>query len=314
MFDERSAEVARLAGSCAVEACWAQWSSLGSPASKRATAARAIVDPEALVVLSLVVARRERRLRDLVAWWARVGSALTSVQRFRSVAARFPGDEGRRALGWFAARAAAEGDRRWSRHATDGADAATARDKGADSPRLGQPCALLLRLRAGFGVGAKADTLGFLLGSEGAWASATRIAYATRYSSVAIRNAVSEMALAGFVREASDAATAYSVAAADWAPLLGLHGASAFPRWYHWPEVFGFLAGALDWADAAAAPGAPGEHVLASRARDLLEKHARAFELDGVRLPRPAQLSGLEAVDGLRDGVRTVARWLEASI
>jgi hypothetical protein len=314
MLAERSAEIASLAGASAVAACWAQWVALGSPASGQRLAATAIVDPEALIVLSLSVQNRERRLRDLVAWWARSGSGLTSVQRFRSVAAQFPRDSGEQAMGWFAARAAGAGERRWSRHATAGGDAPAARDKGPDEPSLAESAALLLRLRAGFGVGAKADTLAFLLGTEGAWASTKVIAFATGYSSVAIRSAVSEMALARFIRVTSDGPAEYSISGDAWARLLGLSDAGALPRWRFWSDIFAFLAGALAWTDAARAPGAPGAHVLASRARDLVDKHARAFDLGRIPVRPPGERLGLEAINALCETVRLVAQWIEAEI
>lgn len=312
MFEAHSEEIDRLAGTRAVETCWAQWLTLGSPASRTDGArASALVDPEALVVLSLCVRERERRLLDMVRWWARVGSRLTSVQRFQSVAGRFPEVGGQEALSTFGAEAAAEGDRRWARHAEDREGSPRRRDRGPDAPTLVEPSTIWLRLRAGFGVGAKADTLAFLLTTGEAWSSAKAIAFATGYSTVATRSAASEMTLARFVRETSGRPVEYSVAAEAWAPLLSLSEPSQVPAWRHWPEIFAFLAGAMDWVRAARSPDAPGPRVLASRARDLVEKHERGFALDRIDVPRPDRYRGPEAVDGLLETVRTVSRWVE---
>ena len=314
MSDTRSAEIARLASESAVRTCWAQWVALGSPASAANDApASAILDPEALVALSLHVQEHERRLADLVRWWARVGSPLTSVQRFQSVAARLPEGAGERVLSAFASQAAEAGDRRWSRHAggSGAAAAAPTRAKGPDEPTLTEGSTLWLRLRAGFGVGAKADTLAFLLGIDGAWASTRRIAFATGYSTVAARSAASEMALARFVRETSERPAQYSAPVEAWSPVLAPTGAAPLPPWRFWSEIFAFLAGAIDWAEQAASPEAPGAHVLASRARDLMEKHARAFHADRVPVPRPDAYRGLQAVDGLLETTRVLTDWVE---
>ena len=61
--------------------------------------------------------------------------------------------------------------------------------------------ALTLRLRAGFGINAKADVLALLLGLAGAPADLKLIAAATAYTERAVRTAAEEMALAGFIQE-----------------------------------------------------------------------------------------------------------------
>jgi len=326
MFETRSDEIAHLASECAVRTCWAQWVALGSPAAANRARASAIVDPEALVLLSLCVHEHERRLVDLVSWWARVGSPLTSVQRIQSVAARFPEDAGQRALASFAGYAAEAGDRRWSRHAGAGI-ATTVRRKGQDEPDLSESATLWLRLRAGFGVGTKADTLAFLLGIGGAWASTRRIAFATGYSTVAARSAASEMALARFIRETSERPAQYSAPAEAWAAVLvpseaaslapssaASSGAASLPAWRFWSEIFAFLASVIDWSEQARSASAPGPHVLASRARDLMEKHARGFDADGIHVPRPESYRGLGAVDALLETTRLLCGWIDEQV
>lgn len=311
MFETRSAAIAEVAASAAVAACWAQWASLGAPvASAGRSVPSSLVDIEALLVLSAHAARTERRLLDLVAWWARVGSALTSVQRFRSVADRFP-PSARADAFVFAALAEAAGDRRWSRHVDRSAQVPTVREKGVDVPSLADECALWLRLRAGLGVGAKADVLAYLLGTRDAWASVRDIARATGYSTVSVRTATTEMVLARFIRETGDRPSRYSAPSESWAGLLELVGEPPVaPPWHAWSEIFPFLAGVGEWAGAVTAPDTAGPRVLASRARDLMERHATALTLDRVGAPDPAGFRGLDAVEGLEETVRSVAAWV----
>ena len=101
-----------------------------------------MIDPEALLAFSLHLSAEERRLRDMVAWWARVGSSFTSVQRFRSVAGRFPGEEGTRSLGAFARMAVAAGDKRWARYAGGPSDGEGVGEKGKETLTLIEPCTL----------------------------------------------------------------------------------------------------------------------------------------------------------------------------
>jgi hypothetical protein len=315
MSETRSEEISELAGATAVEACWVQWAALGSPAaSVRRVSPSAIVDVEALILLSVHASERERRLADLVSWWARVGSGLTSVQRFRSVADAFPvgGQDG---LSVFASLAEEAGDRRWSRHVDPDMERPPTRNKGTDAPNLSESCALWPRLRAGFGVGAKADALAYLLGSRGAWASTKEIAFATGYSTVAARSATTEMALARFIRETGDRPVQYSAPPESWAALLELPGTPPeAPPWRFWSEIFAFLAGATEWSRSVSDPAAPGSHVLASRARDLLERHTRAFAFNRIAAPDPDGYRGLAAVEGLLATTRVVAEWVKGHL
>jgi hypothetical protein len=184
-----------------------------------------------------------------------------------------------------------------------------------DTPSLAEECALWLRLRAGLGVGAKADVIAYLLGTHDAWASVKDIAREIGYSTVAVRTATSEMVLARFIRETGDRPVRYSAPSGSWAGLLGLSGEPPLaPRWQAWSEIFAFLAGAGEWAATVTAPAPPGPHVLASRARDLVERHATAFTLGRVEVPDPAGFRGLDAVDGLAATTRVVAAWAEEKL
>lgn len=301
-------ERARNAG---VEVARAQWSALTSSAAPAGgKRPRAIVDPEALVLLSLALRGREQRLDDLVFAWARRGSALLSVQRMTSLAETFP-QATRDALGEFAAEA---GDRRWRAHAGPSNEDRAAPHTGLLGPmRLTAGPALLLRLRAGFGVGAKADLLTFLLGLRGAPASVSLMAAATAYSGRAMRTAAEEMALAGFIERMDTAPVTYVADHAAWASVLRLFRLTAsrtpeVPQWRYWSVVFAFLAEVDCWARQAEEEGwSP--YVASSRARDLVADHARTVQLSGLRLPDPAAPGGAAFLEDLAAGMDRVHAW-----
>jgi peptidylprolyl isomerase len=79
--------IGSIAAEAAVSIAWAHWGSLAPGAiTSGEERTRSIVDPEALVLLSLAVREHEARLTDLLAGWARSGSALLSVQRLKTLA------------------------------------------------------------------------------------------------------------------------------------------------------------------------------------------------------------------------------------
>lgn len=294
-----------------VEVAWAQWSALASVAAPAGgKRPKAIVDPEALVLLSLALRGREPRLDELVFAWARRSSALLSVQRMTSLAETFP-QATRDALGDFAAEA---GDRRWRAHAGPAPEERPpVRGNPLGPVRLMAGPALLLRLRAGFGVGAKADLLAFLLGLRGASASVSLMAAATVYSGRAMRTAAEEMALAGFIERMDTAPVSYVADHTAWAAVLRLVKLNAqrtpeVPQWRYWSAVFAFLAEVDCWAREADEAGWSA-YQASSRARDLVADHARAVLLAGLRLPGPQAGGGAAFLEDLAAEMDRVHAW-----
>jgi hypothetical protein len=293
-----------------VEVAWAQWAALGSVAPAGGRRPKAIVDPEALVLLSLALRGADPRLDALVFAWARRSSALLSVQRMTSLAEAFP-QAAREALGEFAAQA---GDRRWKAHAGPAAEeCAPAHGTPPGPVRLTARPALALRLRAGFGVGAKADLLAFLLGLRGASASVSLMAAATGYSGRAMRTAAEEMAQAGFIERLDTAPVAYVADHTAWAAVLRLFRLNAqrtpdVPQWRYWSVVFAFLAEVDCWAREAEEQGWSA-YQASSRARDLVADHARAVQLAGLKLPDPEAGGGAAFLEDLAAEMDRVHAW-----
>jgi hypothetical protein len=293
--------------------------SSASPISERHP--RSVIDPEALVLLSLYVSVDERRLMDLVAWWAAKGSRLTSLQRLRGLAKRFPAHVGHDGLSTFATMASEAGDRRWKKDAAGNTPEWVRPMKGPDALQLVEPAALWPRLRAGFGVGTKADILVFLIGMAGAWASASTISFSIGYSGVAVRTAASEMALARLIRETQTRPTQYVAPTGPWAELLELNSSETnwtnerrVPRWRYWSEMFAFLVEAMEWSRLVTTGQLPSERVQASRARDILDKYQLAFNLNQIPVPTAETLLGTNASDGLLETVRAVTAWIDRAI
>lgn len=295
------------------DVAWAQWSALAAIAVPAGTRVRAMVDPEALVLLSLALRGREPRLDELVLGWTRAASPLLSVQRITSLAEAFPPFV-HDALAEFARAAADAGDRRWRPHAAEPAEPVRApRRRPPVVPRLAEATALLLRLRAGFGVGTKADLLAFLLSLRGAEAPVSVIAAATGYSGRAIRTAAEEMVLAGFLKRLEGSPANYCADHRAWGGPLHLRGVSStrgpdVPPWRYWSLVFAFLADVLAWAaDAQAEEWSA--YLASSRARDLVQDHAALLRTARLRLPDPSEPGGAAFLEDLERGMQHVHGW-----
>jgi hypothetical protein len=303
-----STKIASLARAAALDAAWRQWAALGAPVSANA-AARAVIDPEALLLLSCTFRESERRLDDVLAWWASAGATLLSVQRVRTLARRYP-DSARSGLAAFAAAAVAGGDARWKVLAgTAPHDALVSRGKRAGKPRLTASPALMLRLRAAFGVGVKADALAVLIAMDGADATVRTLSGAAGYTVAAVRRALQEMESARVVRTTSVRPAAYRVDAAAWTEFLGV-GAGEAGGWRYFADLFAFLAAVGEWG---ADDGGDG-YVAASLARDIFEAHRLAFELNRIPFPEPNDAPGARYLDAFAVTVRGLADWLTMNL
>lgn len=286
-----------LAVEAATEAAWAQWAALGAAVtSGRAPASRSVVDPEALVLVSLAMAGHERRLWDVLHGWAHEGARLLSVQRVQGLSSHYPAEASGR-VGDFARFAVEAGDRRWTRLARDAqAGSVAPRGKAFGTLHLMAGPALMLRLRAGLGVGSRADVLTYLLAERGAPRSVKAAVFATAYTDRAVRTSLEEMSRAGLLGERSGRPASYTADPRVWGPLLGLAGrgtpeGAAFaevPSWRAWSTVYAFLLAVADWAHGAAQTEWS-EYVVGSRARTLVEAHEASLRSAGFEVAIPAR-------------------------
>lgn len=289
---------------------WSQWQAVGAMvASPRK--ARAIVDPEALVLLSLALRDYERRLWDILAWWGAGASFVMSVQRVRNLARKYPEPVQQR-LSEFA-RLAFEtgGDFRWKSLAGPSrGPEARVENKRKTGPEVMEPSALILRLRLGLGIGIKADILSYLLGMGGAWASVKDISAAICYSNRAIRRAAEEMAAARLINSKAETPAEYHVFPQTWAQILETK--EAFPHWRFWHPAFAFVARCLQWIEEDILKEA--SYVTSSRARDLLELHRSAFTWNQIAVPDPGEHRGIDYLDAFNTAVMRLVGWFEESI
>jgi len=293
----------------AARAAWTQWGAIfTSAASPRS--ARAIVDPEALLLGSLALIGHEPRLWRVARLWARYGARLLSVQRAKNIGKRFPPSVTEQ-LSEFARIAFADGaDLRW-RSLTGAVQAkpASRREPQANRVLEGGP-ALMLRLRLAFGVGIKADVVSHLVGLAGGGATVQQMAAEIHYYGRAVRRAIEELVASGFVEARSTAPASYRVDLGKWAGLLAI-AADDPPAWRPWAGIYSFVA-ALDlwWSR----PRPQSAFVLASEARDLVTVHAQALEAAGARFPTASMHRGEAYVEPFGRALKECAVFLDAVV
>ena len=290
-----------------VEATWSQWASLGSFIDSK-HAARSMVDPEALLLISLCLRHRERRLWDVLASWAKHGSSLLSIQRVKNLQKRFP-DLVNERLSEFAMMAETTGkDHRWrSLAGPDPGPAVRTYDLWESYPLAWQTPALVIRMRLGFGVGIVADILSFLISLKGDRASARTMANATEYSARSVRRTTDNMAASQLIERTGKKPSQYRVNIEKWSDLLGIK--QDLPRWRFWPKVYSLAATLIireeigDWAGQS-------EYMLSSSLRDLVENHGEAFVLNQIEYPDPRQFPGEQYAPAFADSIANLAKWI----
>lgn len=303
-----TSEIGKQAEAAALDAVWSQWGALTpAAATTSAGAAWTLIDPEALILASLALMPVEQRLGDLVAAWAREAGFLMSKSRFRSMEDWFPAGV-EFGVADFAYHAAEAGHSNWKGLAP--AEAAyEPRGKRVGPLNLTLGPALILRLRAGFGVNAKADLLATLLGMHGTVADLKLMTAATGYTERAIRNATEEMVIAGLITEITGRPSAYRVDHKPWADLLDPQGSPdqgpRIPPWRFWAAILPFLLAVHRWGEEAARMKWS-DYVASSRARDLFERHEKRLTQAGIFLPASPQRAGEAFLEQIHTAVGAV--------
>ncbi len=174
----------------------AQWVALGGQLDTRPESG--VVDLEALVAATARQGPTEARVAEVaIAWCARFGSVI-NVARLRRVADELGATE---SIGPLATAVHIAGGPSWpfgGPGATAGAWANVGSRGKIVVRDLAGPARLNWRLRAGFGLNARADILAALLTAAGP-KSVAELAAMTRFGKRNVANAVADMALAGLV-------------------------------------------------------------------------------------------------------------------
>ena len=294
-----------------LEAVWVQWRSLGTFVDTNRLS-KSVVDPEALMLMSLTLRHLEGRLWDLMDSWARNGSNLFSIQRIKNLIGGFP-PHTRDRLEEFAFRAMDTGkDYRWKSLAgSEGGPSTRSRDLWKAYPAVWHSSALFLRLRLGFGIGIASDLLAFLISLNGDWSNTASISQAIDYSPYSIRRNAESMTVAGILESTKRKPVQYRVDVSSWIQLLAIDG--KIPEWRYWNKLYSFSSALImSVDDNKMADQSP--YLLSTELRDLIEVHEDTFMLNKIDYPDPQGFPGEEYSPAFADFVPKLAAWIRENV
>ena len=309
------------AGELSVELCWNQWRSLAGDVPAADVEPRVMIDPEALVLASLAMRAKERRLDDMLLWMAEE-ARLLSVQRLKSLARSFP-ERIAPDIAWFASVAREAGDARW--RSLESQVAVQARGRaGKSMPRMSLRAsrAFVLRMRSALGVGIKADLVACFAGMNGVsnhhagGVTVSELAQILTYSKNATRQALDEMVRADVVVRLNGRPSRHRLGQVliQSLDLDALPGRQAtLPSWGYCSQVFAILCACYEFhADPQIRE--LDETVKASRLRDLSIRFDGAWEWFGVAPVDAKTFPGARFTVGFSQVLEAVMDWARARL
>jgi hypothetical protein len=288
---------------------WEQWSQLGVFAPSHRSD-RVAADPEALLVFTLEIGRRDPRLLDEVLDWLLANERLISIQRLRNLAT----DSDDRqlveaAIGWVA-RWQPKGrfSPRLPTTATEQPAAlfhTLARDvrspnpaflavgllkpdtdpsRKSQAPDATRPINFAFRLRLLFGVGSRAEVIRYLNTNPAPDPTAQMIADAAGFAKRNVNETLTALTATNLVTAFElGNEHRYSLNRVLWGQLFGFK-ADTWPTYRDWPRLLQALRRLSRWLDDPRLD-ALSPYLLASEARMLMEELEPAFAATDV--PRP---------------------------
>ncbi len=290
-----------------LEAVWIQWRSIGTLIESERVS-RSLVDPEALLLMSLNLGHHEKRLWDIMDSWAMNGSQLFSIQRLKNLQKAFP-DKTQDLLAEFAWKAKVKGkDQRWrSLMGESSTIQSRSQELWKAYPVSWRSSAIILRLRLGFGISIVPDLLAILISQRGDWINPRSIAKAINYSVYSIRRSADNMADARLIESTRKKPVQYRTEPEIWSNLLGID--ESMPSWQFWYQIYSFVSSLIvstesgEWDDLSS-------YMLSSRLRDLIELHQDAFSLNHIEHPISRDYTGDEYLPAFRNFIENLGIWI----
>jgi hypothetical protein len=294
---------------------WRQWAQIGVSATVEG-ADRWAVDPEALILFTIGIARRDPRLFDEMLDWMAFNHELLSTQRLRNLAGRFPVPPGLVAAvtAWtrqtgpenppvqgqslpvqdsqpvFSPDVLAFIPRPDATFAQYGfIRPPAARTGKAHEPNLALAANLPFRLRRLFGPGSRSETIRVLLTIQDGRLDTARIADEAGFAKRNINDTLTSLAACGVIKATwSGNERRFTAYREKWALLLDLADMPSFMSWVH------LLPAALQimlWLDENAGT-ADSEYLVSSHARHLLDRLNHDLEAADIDTQHQAPARG----------------------
>jgi DNA-binding transcriptional ArsR family regulator len=279
-----------------LDRAWTQWAALGVDAAVGRD--DAAVDPEALIALTAELGDTDARLRDVSTDWCVAFGRYINGARLKQVARELGTPAN--AIGEYVATVAAAGGPTWPMATRPRIDYVRRRKARLDS--AGSEARMRIRLRAAFGVNARADILAALLAASPGGLSAADLARATRFTKPNVASALDALLLAGLVT-ARPVGNERRFALQPKVPILpGLRPPVAQPDWV---KRFGVALEALRFLEREDMSTT----VRAIEARRLVDSLADGITDEGMPTPNFGAI-GDDFADAFARWVVDLTYWL----
>lgn len=286
---------------------WRQWAQVGVSATVEG-ADQWAVDPEALILFTIGLARRDPRLFDEMLDWMAFNHELLSTQRLRNLASRFPLPPGLVAAVTAWTRQTAPGNPAAGDQAAPLQDREpvfspgilafvskqdpvfaqygfirppAARTGKSHEPNPALPVNLSFRLRHLFGPGGRSEAVRVLLTWPHGPLDAARIADEAGFAKRNISDVLTSLTASGVIRAAWAGNERHFTAYRErWALLLDLAG-PGMPSFISWVHLLPAALQIILWLDEKA-DTEESDYLIASQARSLINRLTRDLEAAGI--------------------------------
>jgi hypothetical protein len=297
---------------------WRQWAQVGVSATVEGTD-RWAIDPEALILFTTGMGRRDPRLFDEMLDWMAFNHEILSAQRLRNLAGRFPLPSGlvTAVTAWtrqttpvnvpisgqagpvqggepvfspdvlaFVSRP----DPVFAEHGFIRPPAARTGKSREPNPAL--PVNLAFRLRHLFGPGGRSETMRVLLTYPDGPLDAARIADEAGFAKRNVSDVLASFTASGVIRAAWAGNERHFTAYRDrWALLLDLAGPTDMPSFVSWVHLLPAALEIIMWLDEKAGT-AESEYLVASQARSLMNRLTRDLAAADLDVQHPQAFHG----------------------
>ena len=314
---------------------WRQWAQMGISANV-AGADRWAIDPEALILFTIEIARRDPRLFDEMLDWLASAGRLLSMQRLRNLAARFPVNPGLVAavLTWAgqhapslqSAKISLEQDQRHEYMPVFSPDVLSfvgepdpafaeygyirpraLRSGKSHGPDVRQPINLAFQLRHLFGPGSRSEVMRILLTFADGSLDAARISDEAGFAKRNVNDTLASFAASMVVKARWSGNERLFLAYRDkWATLLEVGPSAKYmPKFVSWVHLLPASLEIMAWLDRIAET-TDSEYLIASQARDLMERITPSLEIVGLIFPPGRALVGAACLPAFAQTVESL--------
>lgn len=318
-----------------LEFAWRQWAQAGLSANI-AGLDRWAIDPEALILFTIEVARRDPRLFDEMLDWLVSNRRLLTMQRLRNLAVRFPVDPDlvRAVFAWagesMPSLQGGRSERRQGEHAAgipvfsrdvlgfvpepDPAFAAcgyirprVSRSGKSREPDARLPANFAFQLRHLFGPGSRSEVMRILLTFADGALDVARISDEAAFAKRNVNDTLASLAASGVVKARwSRNERVYLAYREKWAELLEVGSSAEYmPTFVSWVHLLPPCLEIMSWLESEAET-TDSEYLISSRARDLMERVTVDLESVGLTPTLSRPLPGAAYLSAFADTVESL--------